>query len=53
MVKNTPEDFEEIVKKFHNNFGIFFFGQGGIENEISQHSFEIPQIFFPNCFQNL
>ncbi len=25
MVEKTPGDFEEIVKKFHNNFGEFYF----------------------------
>ncbi len=67
MVEETQEDFEEIVKKLHNNFGDFFFGQGEIENQISQHPLEVPQnpssntkvldlvlpVFFPNFFQNL
>ncbi len=42
MVEKTPEDFEEIVKKFRNNFGFFFFGLGEIENQISQHPLEVP-----------
>ncbi len=42
MVEKTPRDFEEIVKKFHNDFGDFFC-QGEIENKISQHRLEVPQ----------
>ncbi len=29
IVEKTPGDFEEIVKKFHNNFGDLFFWGGG------------------------
>ncbi len=45
MVEKTPGDFEEIVKKFHINFGDLFpgGGQDEIENQISQHPFEVPQ----------
>ncbi len=40
---STLGDFEKIVIKFQNNFGyIFFFGQGEIENQISQHPLEVP-----------
>ncbi len=44
MVEKTPGDFEEIVKKFYNSFGdFFFFGQGEIENQISQDPLKVPQ----------
>ncbi len=45
MVEKIPRDFEEIVKKFHNNFGdlFFFVCQGEIENQISQHPLKVPQ----------
>ncbi len=45
MVEKTPGNFKEIVKKFHNNSEdlFFFFGQGKIENQISQYSLEVPQ----------
>ncbi len=44
MVENAPGDFEKIVIKFHNNFeDFFFFGQGEMENRISQHPLEVPQ----------
>ncbi len=29
MVEKTPWDFEEIVKKFHDNFEDIFFGRVG------------------------
>ncbi len=43
MVEKNLGDFEEIVKKFHNDFGDFFFGQGEIEIQISQHPLKVPQ----------
>ncbi len=49
MVEKTPGDFEEIVKKFHNNFGdlfyfnFYFFAQGEIENQISQNLLDVSQ----------
>ncbi len=44
MVEKTPGDFEEIVKKFHNNFeDLFLRDQGEIKNDISQHPLEVPQ----------
>ncbi len=42
MEEKTPGDFKEIVKKFLNNFGNFFFGQGEIENQISQRPLDVP-----------
>ncbi len=36
-------DFEGIVKKFHNNFEDFVFGQTEIENQISQRPLEVIQ----------
>ncbi len=48
MVEKTPGNFEEIVIKFHNNFGDLFFGGGAggqdeTQNQISQHPLEVPQ----------
>ncbi len=44
MVEKTLRDFKEILKKFHNNFGdFFFFGQGEIEKQISQHQPKVPR----------